>query len=122
MKIAKLKINFMFQQIIALIVIALFLARLFWQKKKGQIQATEFVFWLVFWMVAAGAIIFLKWIDRFVSFVGFSGSGIEVLLYLAVAIIFYLLFRLRLRLERTEKDITKLVSYIALKDNLNNKK
>lgn len=109
----------MFQQTIALIIIAFFLARLFWQKQKKQLSAGEFVFWLVFWMLAAGSIIFLKWIDKLVASLGFTGSGIEVLLYLGVAILFYFIFRLRLRLEKMEREITKIVREISL--NIKNK-
>lgn len=106
----------MLQQIIALIIIVWFIARLFWQKKKNYIGANEFLFWLIFWLIAAGLIISLKSIDRLVSGLGFSGSGIEVLLYLSVAMLFYLVFRLRLKFEKIEKDITKIVKNIALKD------
>jgi hypothetical protein len=102
------------QQILALFIIAFFLARLFWQKQKKQIPANEFIFWLIFWLLAAGAVITLKWIDKLVAQLGFSGSGIEVLLYLGVAILFYFIFRLRLRLEKIERDITKIIRAIAL--------
>ncbi|KKS34968.1 MAG: hypothetical protein UU95_C0006G0011 [Parcubacteria group bacterium GW2011_GWC2_42_12] len=104
------------QQAIALIIIAFFIARLYWQKKKNHIGANEFLFWLIFWLLAAGLIIFLKSIDKLVSELGFSGSGIEVLLYLSVAILFYFVFRLRLKFEKIEKDLTKIVKNIALKD------
>jgi len=106
----------MLQQIVALIIIAWFLSRLWWQRRKNYISASEFLFWLIFWLLAALLIIGLKFIDRLVAGLGFSGSGIEVLLYLSVALLFYLVFRLRLRLEKIEKDMTKLVEHIALKD------
>ncbi|MEA3463648.1 MAG: DUF2304 domain-containing protein [Patescibacteria group bacterium] len=103
------------QQIIALIIIAFFLSRLFWQKQKKQISANEFIFWLFFWLLAAGAIICLKWIDKLAVSLGFSARGIEVLLYIAVVILFYFIFKLRLRLEKMEKNITKIVREITLK-------
>jgi len=106
----------MLQQILALIIIAFFLARLYWQKQKNQISANEFTFWLIFWLLAACVIISLKWIDKLVAGLGFSGSGIEVLLYAAVAVLFYLIFKLRLKLEKMEKDNTKIVRTIALKN------
>jgi len=105
----------MLQQVLALIIIAFFLARLFWQKQKKQINANEFIFWLIFWLLAAAAIITLKWIDKIVDKLGFSGSGIDILLYVAIIILFYLIFRLRLRLVKIEKDITKIVRSIAIK-------
>ena len=106
----------MFQQIIALIIIAFFLARLFWQKQKKQIRGGEFLFWLIFWLLAAAAIVGIKWIDLLVKNLGFSGSGIEVLFYLAVIILFYLVFKLRLRQEKQEKEITQLTRQEALEN------
>ena len=76
----------------------------------------EFLFWFAFWILSAILIIALKFLDRFVADLGFSGSGIEVLLYLSVAVLFYFVFRLRLKLEKIEKDITKVVQNIALKN------
>ncbi|MBU0636700.1 MAG: DUF2304 family protein [Patescibacteria group bacterium] len=105
----------MIQQILALIIIAFFVARLFWQKQKKQIAIVEFVFWLFFWIFAGIAIIFLKWLDKIVAGFGFTASGIDSLLYLSIAVLFYLIFRLRLKLSKIERDITKIVRYIALK-------
>jgi len=106
----------MFQQILALVIIAFFLIRLFWQKRKKQIGANEFIFWLVFWGLAAILILSLKWIDKLVADLGFSGMGIEILLYLGMAVLFYFIFRLRLKLEKIEKNITKIIREMAIKD------
>ncbi|MDD4996026.1 MAG: DUF2304 family protein [Patescibacteria group bacterium] len=106
----------MLQRILALIIIVFFISRVFWQKRKKQIQVNEFVFWLVFWALAGILVLFLKQIDKFVSYLGFSASGIDILLYLGIAILFYFIFRLRLKLAKIEKDITVIVRNIALKD------
>ncbi len=42
--------------------------------------------------------------------------GIEVLLYLGIAVLFYFIFRLRLKLEKIEKNITKIIREMAIKD------
>lgn len=104
----------MLQQLLALLIIVFFLSRLFWQKKNKQIAAGEFVFWLFFWIFSAIAILSLKWLDKLVAEIGFSGSGIEVLLYVAVALLFYFIFRLRLRLEKIERSLTRIVTEIAI--------
>ena len=106
----------MLQQAIALFIIAYFLARLFWQRRKHDISGAEFFFWAVFWSTAAGAIIFIKTIDRLLSGWGFSASGIDFLLYVAVAVLFYLVFRLRLRCEKTDRKITKIIRELSLRD------
>lgn len=107
----------MFQQIIALIIIAIFIIRLIYQKRKKQIQIFEFLFWLSFWFLAFGAIIFIKKIDILVANIGFSGSGIEILFYIAVILSYYLIFKIRLKLEKQKQEITKLTRYLALQDN-----
>ncbi|MBD3247711.1 DUF2304 family protein [Candidatus Falkowbacteria bacterium] len=106
----------MFQQIIALIIILAILARIAILKKKKKIGASEFIFWSFFWILAAVFISAIKWIDQLVARLGFSGTGIEVLLYLAIVVLFYLNFRLRLKLEKMDKDITKLVRFISIKE------
>jgi len=104
----------MLQQIIALLIILFFLFRLIHQKSRQKINGAEFILWLVFWLLAAAAIIFLKQIDQLVARLGFSGSGIDVLFYVAIIVLFYLIFRIRLHLVRMEKNITKIVRALAL--------
>jgi hypothetical protein len=105
----------MFQQILALIIILFFLSRIVWQKKKKQINNNEFIFWLFFWIIAGFAIINIKMIDRLVAQLGFSGSGIEILFYLAIIILIYLVFKIRIRQAKIEKNITDIVRNMALK-------
>jgi len=104
------------QQIIGLIIIGYFIIKLFWQKRSNQINATEFSAWLFFWILAALAIVFLKQIDLLVRNLGFTASGIDVLLYLAVVMLFYFVFRLRIRIARMEQNITKVVREIATRN------
>lgn len=105
----------MLQQIIALIFIAIFIWRLLQQKKKKHIGGNEFTLWLSFWLLGAIAIIFIRFIDKALTNLGFSGSGINFLLYLAVISLFYFVFKLRLKLSKLEKNLTNLVREIALK-------
>ncbi|HAM89003.1 TPA: DUF2304 domain-containing protein [Candidatus Falkowbacteria bacterium] len=105
----------MTQQIIAFLVILYFLIKLIVQRKNKQVSGLEFLFWLFFWLLAGLTIVLLKEIDALVAYLGFSATGINALLYLSVAILFYLIFKLRLKLEKTEREITKIVRAIALK-------
>ncbi len=105
----------MLQQVIAIIIIIFFISRLAAQKKKNQIGKNEFFLWLAFWIVAAAAIIFIKQIDRFVAWLGFSGAGINFIIYIAVLALFYLVFRLRLDLAKMDRNLTEIVRQITLK-------
>ena len=108
------------QQIIGLVIIIFFVFRLFWQKRTNQLNAAEFSFWFMFWTIAALAVIFLREIDSLVRYLGFTASGINFLLYLAVVVLFYFIFRLRIRLAKMEGEITKVVREIAI-NNKNSK-
>lgn len=103
----------MWQQILALIIIAFFVTRLAKQRQQGSISKNEFSLWLLFWFIAGLAIILIKQIDSLVQLLGFSGSGINFLIYLAVIILFYLLFRLRLKVAKLENNLAKVVREFA---------
>lgn len=105
----------MLQQGIALVFIAIFIWRLLVQKKKKQISGNEFILWLSFWIIGAIAIIFIRVLDKLLVSAGFSGSGINFLLYLAVISLFYFVFKLRLKISKLEKNLTDLVREITLK-------
>jgi len=105
----------MWQQIIALVLIILIVWGLFIQKNKKQISHNEFSLWLVFWLLGAMAIVFIRQIDMFVESLGFSGTGINYLAYLAIISLFYLIFKLRLKIAKLEKQLTEVVRKISLK-------
>lgn len=105
----------MLQQVLALIIIAFFLLRLFKQKKKKQINGNEFFLWLIFWLLALSAIIFIKQIDALVAQLGFSGTAINILVYLVVLALIYEVFRMRLTIAKMEKNISELNQALTLK-------
>lgn len=112
----------MLQQSLALVVIAYFLARLIWQKNKKEISGNEFLFWLIFWLLSGVAIIFIKYLDALLRMMGFSASGIDILLYASVIVIIYLVFRLRIKQERMDQKLTRVIREQALNNHSNNPK
>lgn len=105
----------MLQELIALLVIVGFIFRLSWQYHRGLVPKSQLVFWLIFWLLTIIAILNLKKLDALAENLGFSSSGIELLLYAAIAVIFYALFRLRLKTEKMEESITVLTRALAFK-------
>jgi hypothetical protein len=104
----------MWQQFLALAIILFFVSRQIALKRKGQITGGEFFMWLTFWLIAGIAIIFLKQVDELVRMAGFSSSGINVLLYIAVTVLFYMYIKLRLKIAKLDREITKISRYLAL--------
>jgi len=105
----------MIQQIIALLILVFFVLKLTVQWRKKTININEFIFWLIFWLVASLLIIFIKPIDQLVINMGFSSSGINLIFYVAVLFLFYLIFKMRLKMVKMEKDITDLRRELTLK-------
>ena len=102
------------QQLLALIVIGFFIYRLFKQRSKKQVGGNEFVLWLSFWIASALAILFLKELDHLAASLGFSASGINLLFYGAILILFYFIFKLRLRIAKLDRDLTDLTREVTL--------
>jgi hypothetical protein len=71
---------------------------------------------MIFWTLAGLAILFLKQLDTLLIEFGVSSTGINFLLYLAILFLFYLIFRLRLKILDLDTKITKLLRELALKD------
>lgn len=104
----------MWQQIIALVIIIFFIWRLAIQKKNKKVSDNEFKFWLIFWIIAAAAVAALKYLDQAVVKLGLSGAGINYLLYIAVIVLFYLIFKIRLQLVKIDREITAITRNEAL--------
>ncbi len=105
----------MLQQVLALIVIIFFLLRLLKQKNHKQINGSEFSLWLIFWLLALGAIIFIKQIDTLVAWLGFSGTAINILVYLTMLALIYQVFSMRLTIAKINKNISELNQALTLK-------
>jgi small membrane protein len=75
-------------------------------------------FWLVFWL-GVGAVISLPWTTSLLAARLGVTRGVDLVVYVSVIALFYLIFRLTLKIERLERNITKLVREIALKNRSN---
>lgn len=102
------------QQIIAIILILVIFYRIFVRFKRNEISKKEFGIWTIFWLLALAVVIFLRQVDAFVKGLGIVGRGIDVIVYVSIALIFYLIFRLIVRIDKIERDITKIVRKVAI--------
>jgi len=73
------------------------------------------VLWLVLWGGGIAAVWFPDITTRFAHDVG-VGRGVDAVVYLTVAVLSYLVFRLYAALEKQDQVITRLVSELALRE------
>lgn len=101
---------------ILIIIFALFaITHTFKQFRRGKLKLAWLFIWIIFW-VAVGFVTFLpQTSDTFARVVGI-GRGADLIVYLSLVVLFYLVFRLFVKIEDTEREITKLVRLIAIKD------
>lgn len=83
--------------------------------KKGGLPFRHFVVWTIFWAAAAFIVLRPETASSAARFFG-VGRGADVVVYLALAAVYWLVFRLFAKIEDLERRITKLVRELALKD------
>lgn len=105
----------MYFQIIIAIFAIFALYRVIAQFLKHRITRNELFFWIIFWILVLAVGTFPSIINYIANIVGI-GRGVDVAIYLSILIIFYLLFKVFVRLDRIDKDLTKIVRKISLSD------
>jgi len=83
--------------------------------RQRRIDTLGFLRWLALWLGAGAAILFPESTITVAHLLGI-GRGVDLVLYLSLILVFYLLFRTYVRLEQMDRDITKIVRAIALKE------
>lgn len=105
-------------QVLLLILIVLAFSRAVLRARARAISVRAFFAWAVVWVTAALVVAWPESVNRLADLVG-VGRGADVVLYIAVIGLFYLVFRVFLRMESLERLLTKLVRQDALKDDDN---
>jgi len=83
--------------------------------KRRELKNLEFLMWLIFW-IAVGVAFALPDALTYVANILGIGRGADLVLYVMVVVVFYLMFRIFVRLEKLEKDITKIVRKEAIEE------
>ncbi len=78
-----------------------------------EMAAGPLFFWLIFWF-AVGVVVWQPNLSTEVANRLGVGRGSDLVLYVSVAVLFYVIFRLTVRLEKIEKNITKIVREVAI--------
>lgn len=79
-----------------------------------RITKGEFLFWASLWVVVIIVAIHPAVATLLSEQVGIS-RGIDIFVYASILVLIYMVFRLIVRMDQTEKKITQLVREIALK-------
>ena len=96
-------------QVLILLFSLFALSRSLLRLRDKEISRFQFLFWAILWV---GVIIITLLPDSVMSL---SPLGVQVLAYMAIVVLFYLLFRIYVKVEKTNQDLTKLVRQLSKK-------
>lgn len=90
-------------------------ARAVSQFRAGRLRIALLACWLALWAALAVIGVLPQSASAVAGFLG-VGRGVDLVIYVSLGTVFYLVFRLYVKHEETERDITRLVREVALKD------
>ena len=86
-----------------------------WLKyRNSEINLTEAIYWNIFWALGAVFVLWPNLSAKFAIFFG-VGRGADLVVYLSIALIFFLIFKLMVKIEKINREITLLVRKESLK-------
>src|SRR3990167_4887384 len=95
-------------------IFALFaMGAVFRRRKEGHLGPKATIFWVLFWLAAIVVVLWPESASKIAEFFGI-GRGADLVVYASLAIVFYLLFKLNVKLDSLNRDITKVVRKNAL--------
>ena len=100
-------------QIIAILFALFALSRAALRLKDKSINNVQFMFWGLIW-AAVIIIAFVPNITTSISKIFGIGRGMDLVVYIGIALLFYLMFRLYVKIDKIEGEITKVVRKTAL--------
>ena len=102
-------------QILVSFFVLVVLGKLFKQYSIDKITLANFLLWCLLWL----SVLLVFWQPDITSylanFLGI-GRGADLIIYIAILVLVYLVFRVFVRLQKLEKDLTKLIREEAIKN------
>ena len=83
------------------------------RKNVGEIGKSGAFFWILFWLLTLVVVLWPESTSILANALGI-GRGADFVLYTSIIVIFYLLFRLHVKIESIGRDVTKVVRKEAL--------
>lgn len=103
----------MFIQYFLVLLVLLILYRILAKWRQGYLSSRDALFWAGFWLVV-GAIVIVPETTSFLARMVGVGRGTDLVVYLSIVLIFYIIFQITVKIERIERNITKVVRQVAI--------
>ena len=100
-------------QVLAIIIAVFAISRALFRLKKRKISLSAFMFWCVLW-VAVVIVAFIPGVTAYFSDIFGVRRGIDFIVYLSIILLFYMIFRVYVKLENISQQITKITRELAI--------
>jgi len=100
-------------KVIIIVFILFVLWRTFIRFRKNDITSRELILWAVFWLLMAVVTLMPQRTDLVAQWLGVE-RGADLLVYLSIIVLFFVVFRIIVKLEKIDRDITMIVRNTAL--------
>jgi len=112
----------MFFKILIIALAVWILLRLLASYTEKRLDLTSFIIWTLVWLGIIATIIHPIWSEQLSKIIGI-GKRTDIAFFIAIFLLFYLVFRVYVKITAVESDVTELVKHIALIQHaLNNKR
>ncbi|HKY60796.1 MAG TPA: DUF2304 domain-containing protein [Gemmatimonadota bacterium] len=101
-------------QIILTAIFGILILRVLVVTRRGRIRWPRGVVWVLVWATGLLAVWFPESTTRVARLIG-VGRGSDAVLYLSIALLSYLVYRLYVLLDRQEQALTRLVTELSLR-------
>ncbi|MBT3419250.1 MAG: DUF2304 family protein [Candidatus Magasanikbacteria bacterium] len=85
------------------------------KRRSGDLGPKGALFWVLFWIGVGVAVVWPESTAK-IAHIFSIGRGVDLVLYISIATLFYLLFRLHIKIEQVGRDVTTLIRKMAIDD------
>lgn len=103
----------MLLQFILIIFLIFAISRVILQLRQGNINLFSFLSWTGVFIIAIIGVLYPEVTTKAASILGI-GRGADAVIYLSIAILFYLIFRITIVIEEIHSDITEIIREMAV--------
>jgi len=103
----------MILKIFVIVLAVWILLRLIASFREKKIDLFNFIIWSFVWLVIIVIVSHPLWTDKIAKFMG-VGRGADIAFFIAIFLLFYLVFRVYVKITAVESDVTEVVKHIAL--------
>lgn len=102
-------------KIFIIIFIVFAISRAYLRFKGKTLSLSNLIFWIIIWLATIIFVFYPEASDMIAKLLGLE-RGTDTVFFIAIIAMFYLIFRLYVKLDSIDKDLTKLVTEISKKN------